>query len=93
MTPSPVFLPVRELAGLVRTRQVSPVALAETVLERLTTLGPRYNAVVTVMRERALDAARRAEREIAAGLYRGTACRRPGAPRPFAPRPSTGTPP
>src|SRR5439155_13836794 len=71
VTPSPVFLPVRELARLVRTRQVSPVALAETVLERLTTLGPRYNAVVTVMRERALDAARRAEREIAVGRYRG----------------------
>ena len=47
------------------------MALAETVLERLTTLGPLYNAVVTVMRERALDAARRAEREIAGGRYRG----------------------
>jgi aspartyl-tRNA(Asn)/glutamyl-tRNA(Gln) amidotransferase subunit A len=47
------------------------VALAETFLERLATLGPRYNAVVTLTRDRALDAARRAEREIAAGRYRG----------------------
>lgn len=71
MTGDPVFVPVRELAELVRTRQVSPVALAETFLERLETLGPRYNAVVTVTRGRALEQARRAEREIAAGRYRG----------------------
>ena len=40
-------------------------------LERLDRLGPRYNAVVTVTRDRALGAARRAEREIAGGCYRG----------------------
>jgi aspartyl-tRNA(Asn)/glutamyl-tRNA(Gln) amidotransferase subunit A len=71
VTPSPVFLPLRELATLVRTRQVSPVALADRFLERLETLGPRYNAVVTVTRERALVDARRAEAEIAAGNWRG----------------------
>jgi aspartyl-tRNA(Asn)/glutamyl-tRNA(Gln) amidotransferase subunit A len=71
VTPSPVFLPLRELAALVRARRVSPVALAEACLERLTTLGPRYNAVVTPMPERALAEARRAESEIAAGRWRG----------------------
>jgi aspartyl-tRNA(Asn)/glutamyl-tRNA(Gln) amidotransferase subunit A len=68
---NPVFRPLRELAEAVRTRQVSPVALAETFLARLETLGPRYNAVVTVTRDRALSAARRAESEIAAGRWRG----------------------
>jgi aspartyl-tRNA(Asn)/glutamyl-tRNA(Gln) amidotransferase subunit A len=71
VTPSPVFLPLRELAALVRSRDVSPVAMAEAFLERLETLGPRYNAVVTVTRQRALDEARRAEAEIAAGRWRG----------------------
>jgi Asp-tRNA(Asn)/Glu-tRNA(Gln) amidotransferase A subunit family amidase len=72
MTPTvPVFMPIRELSGLVRTRQVSPVELAETFLERLEQLGPRYNAVVTVTRELALEQARRAEQEIMAGHYRG----------------------
>jgi aspartyl-tRNA(Asn)/glutamyl-tRNA(Gln) amidotransferase subunit A len=71
MTPSPVFRPVRELAEHVRARRVSPVALAEAFLERLEKLGPRYNAVVTLTRDRALDEARRAEREIAAGRWRG----------------------
>jgi aspartyl-tRNA(Asn)/glutamyl-tRNA(Gln) amidotransferase subunit A len=68
---NPVFRPVRELAEAVRTRQVSPVALAEAFLERLERLGPRYNAVVTVTRQRALVEARRAEGEIAAGAWRG----------------------
>ncbi len=71
MTPDLVFRPVRELAELVRTRQVSPVALAERFLARLETLGPRYNAVVTLTRDRALADARRAERDIATGRYRG----------------------
>ncbi|HEV8308446.1 MAG TPA: amidase [Methylomirabilota bacterium] len=71
MSPDPVFVPVRRLAEWVRARRVSPVALAETFLERLETLGPKYNAVVTVTRERALEEAARAEREIAAGRYRG----------------------
>ena len=66
-----IFRPVRELAELVRTRRVSPVALAETFLDRLRTLGPRYNAVVTLTPELAHAQARRAEREIAAGRWRG----------------------
>jgi aspartyl-tRNA(Asn)/glutamyl-tRNA(Gln) amidotransferase subunit A len=64
-------MPIRELQTLVQTRQVSPVELAETFLARLETLGPQYNAVVTVTRERALQQARRAERDIAAGSYKG----------------------
>ena len=71
MTENPVFMPVRQLAALVRTRVVSPVALVETFLDRLERLGPVYNAVVTIIRARALEQAQRAEREIAAGRYRG----------------------
>jgi len=66
-----IFTPVRELAALVRARKVSPVELAELFLGRLERLGPKYNAVVTVMREHGLSQARRAEGEIAAGRYRG----------------------
>ena len=66
-----LFRPVRELSELVRKRQVSPVELAELYLDRLERIGPRYNAVVTVMRTHALAQARRAEGEIAAGRWRG----------------------
>ena len=68
---NPVFRTIRELAEAVRTRQVSPVQLTEVFLDRLEKLGPRYNAVVTVTRQRALAEARRAEGEIAAGGWRG----------------------
>ena len=66
-----LFTPLRELGGLLKTRKLLPVELAELYLDRLERLGPRYNAVVTVMREHALSQARRAEGEIAAGRYRG----------------------
>ena len=69
--PRIIFRPLRQLSELVRTRQVSPVALAETFLDRLRTLGPRYHAVVTLTPDRALAQARRAERELAAGHWRG----------------------
>jgi aspartyl-tRNA(Asn)/glutamyl-tRNA(Gln) amidotransferase subunit A len=62
---------VRELGVLIRQRRLSPVELAEGCLERLEKLGPRYNAVVTVMRESGLGEARRAEAEIRGGRYRG----------------------
>ena len=68
---NPVFRTVRELAEAVRSRRVSPVELTEAFLDRLETLGSRYNAVVTVTRQRALVEARRAEGEIAAGGWRG----------------------
>jgi aspartyl-tRNA(Asn)/glutamyl-tRNA(Gln) amidotransferase subunit A len=71
VTPEPVFRPIRALATDLRARRLSPVALAETFLDRLEKLGPRYNAVVTLTRERALRAARRAERELAEGQDRG----------------------
>jgi len=66
-----VFTPLRELAERVRTRQISPVELAAVFLDRLENLGPRYNAVVTMTRERAEEQARRATEEIAAGNYKG----------------------
>ncbi len=65
------FLPVRELAARIRARRLSPVELTAGCLERLERLGPRYHAVITVMRESALAEARAAERELAAGRDRG----------------------
>jgi aspartyl-tRNA(Asn)/glutamyl-tRNA(Gln) amidotransferase subunit A len=72
MIPSDTFyLPLPRLAEMIRTRRVDVVELAEAALQRLETLGPRLNAVVTVTRDRALQEARAARAEIAAGRYRG----------------------
>ncbi len=65
------FLSVRELGVRLRARTLSAVALAEHCLERLERLGPRYHAVVTLMREPGLRDARAAEAEIKAGRWRG----------------------
>ncbi|HSB35629.1 MAG TPA: amidase [Thermoanaerobaculia bacterium] len=66
-----LHLSVRELSERIRNKELSPVALAGAYLERLESLGPHLGAVVTVTRDVALAEARRAEREIAAGRWRG----------------------
>ena len=66
-----VFASVRQLGECLRTRQISPVELTHNFLGRLESLGPNYNAVVTLTRERAMEQAHLAETEITAGEYRG----------------------
>lgn len=65
------FWPVARLAPLVREGKIRSVDLTRMYLDRLKRLDPRILAVVTLMEERALEAAERADREIAAGTYRG----------------------
>src|SRR6202789_2710239 len=66
-----VFASVRELGELIRVRKLSPVELTEAYLTRLETIGPKLGAVVTVTRSLAMEQAKAAEKEIAAGHYRG----------------------
>jgi aspartyl-tRNA(Asn)/glutamyl-tRNA(Gln) amidotransferase subunit A len=66
-----LYLSVRELGDLVRTGKLSPVALAESYLERSATIGPKLNAYATITHNLALEQAHAAEKEIAAGNYRG----------------------
>jgi aspartyl-tRNA(Asn)/glutamyl-tRNA(Gln) amidotransferase subunit A len=65
-----MFLPVRDLSAQIQARSLSPVELTEAALDRLQQLGPRYNAVVTLMRDSAMKEARAAEREIGSGRPR-----------------------
>jgi Asp-tRNA(Asn)/Glu-tRNA(Gln) amidotransferase A subunit family amidase len=65
------FLPVTALAALVRTRQVSSVELTRLYLERLRRYDPALRCVVTYTDDLALKQAEQADREIAAGCYRG----------------------
>lgn len=72
MTPEEALCaPVADVAPLIEKRRLSPVALAEASLARLETEGRALNAVVTVIRERALSEARAAEKDIAGGRRRG----------------------
>lgn len=66
-----LFLPVAELAQRIKSGKLSPVELTQSYLERSRTIGPRLNAYVTLTEKLALDQAHAAEKEIAAGKYRG----------------------
>jgi len=69
--PDFAFLTVAELARLLRQKKTSATELATYFLDRAERLGPRFNAVVAVTRERALREAEAADREIKAGKWRG----------------------
>jgi aspartyl-tRNA(Asn)/glutamyl-tRNA(Gln) amidotransferase subunit A len=71
LTEDTFYSSVVELAAQIRARKLSPVELTEGYLARLERYGARLGAVANVMRASALDEARRAEREIRAGRYRG----------------------
>jgi aspartyl-tRNA(Asn)/glutamyl-tRNA(Gln) amidotransferase subunit A len=66
-----LFSSVRELGDLLRRRQISPVELTKSYLQRLEQIGPKLGAVVTITSDLALEQARAAEREIVRGRYRG----------------------
>jgi len=66
-----LYLTVRELGEKIRTRKLSTVELTEAYLARSEKLGPQLNAYATLTRDRALREAHQAEKEIAAGQYRG----------------------
>ncbi|MFY9531361.1 MAG: amidase [Candidatus Acidiferrales bacterium] len=65
------FWSARDLAELVRTKKVSSTALTEMYLERLKRYDPALKFTITLTEERARTQAREADKEIAAGKYRG----------------------
>ncbi|MBI3796775.1 MAG: amidase [Deltaproteobacteria bacterium] len=68
---APHLLTIAAAADQIRTRQVSPVELVRSCLQRIDQLEPRLQAWVTIDRERALATAQRCEEEIRRGEYRG----------------------
>jgi Asp-tRNA(Asn)/Glu-tRNA(Gln) amidotransferase A subunit family amidase len=65
------FWPVRHLAELLRTRQVTSVELTEMYLARLHRYNAKLNNVVTFLDDVGRAEARKADAEIAAGKYKG----------------------
>ncbi|HET7187909.1 MAG TPA: amidase [Gemmatimonadaceae bacterium] len=65
------FLPVTELAELVRRRRVTSTQLTEMYLARLKRYDPVLKAVITLTEDRARRQAKAADEEIARGHYRG----------------------
>lgn len=65
------FEPLSKLAPLVRDRKVSSTELTKLYLARLKKYDPALKCVVTLTEELALKQAAEADKEIAAGKYRG----------------------
>lgn len=65
------FSSARELGELVRTKKVSSLALTQMYLERLKRHDPQLHFVITLTEERAITKAKEADRDLAAGKYRG----------------------
>jgi len=65
------FYSIGELASLLKSRQITSEALTRFYLDRLKRLGPKLESVVTLTEALALEQARRADREMSEGKYRG----------------------
>jgi Asp-tRNA(Asn)/Glu-tRNA(Gln) amidotransferase A subunit family amidase len=65
------FAPATHLGYWLRTRQITSERLTTLYLARLERFNPTLRCVITLTREHALTQARAADREIAAGRYRG----------------------
>ena len=65
------FQTITEVAALIQKKELSPVEVTEAMLARIEALDGRFKSYVTVMADEAMDAARKAETEIASGTYKG----------------------
>ncbi|HGY54950.1 MAG TPA: amidase [Caldithrix abyssi] len=62
---------IGQLAALIRSRQITSEELTRFFIERLKKYDPKLHCVIALTEERALKMARKADKEIAAGKYRG----------------------
>ena len=65
------FASVAQLSRWIESRQLTSERLTKIYLERLERFGPKLRCVITLTRDHALEQARKADAEIAAGRYRG----------------------
>ena len=65
------FWPISHLAQLLQSRQVTSVDLTRMYLDRLKRYNPALNFVVTFTDDLAMQQAQQADKEMAAGTYRG----------------------
>src|SRR5919205_4045034 len=67
----PEYLTIAEAARLIAAKELSPLELLDSRLQRIERLDGRLNSFIRVLADEARAPARTAEAEIAAGRYRG----------------------
>ena len=65
------FYSILQLASLIKNKKISSVELTNFYIERLKKFGDTLQCVISVTTQIALEQARQADKEIAAGKYRG----------------------
>ena len=65
------FSTIEEVGALLRSAELSSVAVTTLMLERIKRLDSRLNAFITVLTDQALEQAQRADSELASGYDRG----------------------
>ena len=65
------FMSISELSEKIRTKALSPVEVAQAVLDRIERHNEEMHVYITVTKDTALEQARRAEQEILSGGYKG----------------------
>lgn len=64
-------LTISEIVPLIRKKQISPLELTKSYLDRIKKLNPTLNAYLALTEEDAIAAARKAERDIAREITAG----------------------
>ncbi|MGB3364462.1 MAG: Asp-tRNA(Asn)/Glu-tRNA(Gln) amidotransferase subunit GatA [Thermodesulfobacteriota bacterium] len=65
------FLTIKEASELLKKKELSPVELTQSILERINKIDDNLNSYVTVLAEKALESAKKAEEDITNGNYLG----------------------
>ena len=64
-------LTIREAAALLKNRELSPVELTRSFLDRIEATDDQLHSYLVVLKDQALTDARAAEAEIISGKYKG----------------------
>ena len=67
----PHFMTIAEASAAIRARRLSPVELTQSFLKRIKMLDGQLDSYLMVLEEIAVAAAKQAEREVAAGRWKG----------------------
>ncbi len=65
------FLTIKEASELIKSKELSPVELTKSLLDRIESHDEKLNSYITVLSEKALASAAQAEEEITSGNYKG----------------------
>jgi len=65
------FLTIKQASTLIKQKELSPLELTKSILERIQEKDEKLNTYITVLSEKALESAKKAEEEISSGNYLG----------------------